>query len=223
MNLLNIDDDRKPATIFTIPRFMPKDFECPSNNTIEDCTTDILKPNNYVEHLNLFPAKESTQTENKFDLQTLLEDKPRLYSLNICNLWSSDIPHHNVVFEQIRTLRFSFEQRQSSSLNPEYICAAFPRLECLHISVELPGELFVFIDRLKYLSDAYFRFNFSIKTWCCWQRPRVTRQWLIRNSRRLSRDRHFTSTITDHSIRLWMSDKHESSSIFKRFMKLSKK
>ncbi|CAF3999710.1 unnamed protein product [Rotaria sp. Silwood1] len=102
-------DDRKPSTIFTIPRFMPKDLEWPLNNIIEDCTIDIFKPNNYVEHLNLFPTKQSTQAENKLDLQTVLEDKPRLYSLNICNSLSSDILHDKVVYEQIRTLRFSFE------------------------------------------------------------------------------------------------------------------
>ncbi|CAF1215473.1 unnamed protein product [Rotaria sordida] len=221
-------DNCKPLTIFTIPRFMPKDLEWPSNNTIEDCTTDIFKPNNYVEHLNLFPTKQSTQVENNFDLQPLIKDKPRLYSLNICNPLSFNILHDKVVYEQIRTLRFSFEQDQSSSsssFNPEQICAAFPRLECLNISVESLQALCVFIDRLKYLSDAYFRFNFSIMKWCCWQRQRMTRQWFIRNSRRLSHDRYFTSAITDHSVRLWMSDKKESSSssIFKRIIKWSNK
>ncbi|CAF1158022.1 unnamed protein product [Rotaria sp. Silwood1] len=216
-------DNHKPPTIFTVPRFMPKDLEWPSNNTIEDCTIDIFKPNNYIEHLNLLSNNQNTQAENKFDLQTLLEDKPHLYSLNICNSLSSDILHDKVVYEQIRILRFSFEHNISSSFNPEQICTAFPRLECLSISVESSRVLFMFIDRLKYLSDAYFRFNVTVNKWCCWKRQQVTRQWLIRNSRRLRHDRHFTSTITDHSVRLWMSDKRESSSKFKRFMKMRRK
>ncbi|CAF1334690.1 unnamed protein product, partial [Rotaria sordida] len=56
------------------------------------------------------------------------------------------------------------------------------------------------IAKINYLNS--FRTPFWLEQkrwkWCCWQRQRVTRQWLIRNSRRLSHDRHFTSAITDH-------------------------
>jgi hypothetical protein len=228
-------DDQLFRYVFTIPCFAPKDVKWSSPYRAPASTASNLNLDQYIERLNLASdclteyrfrnltslVLETKERINMFNLFDFIQDIPQLSSLTIsdCILFNS-LPK-NTICEQIRSLNVSHVVDVQHQIDPKCLCTIFPRIEYLNIRVQSRQALPAFIDRLKYLSFAYFHLSLSVSKWCCLQQAPVTRQWLIKNTKRLSQDRSFTSVINDRTIRLWMSDEQKPSSFFTRLFKLN--
>ena len=201
--------------IFTMPRFAPTEIGWPGGRSIVESTTPQFNANHFVETV------EFSSVNGKAGMPLSLLDKPRVSSLILMDALAFNCFEQHVPYEQIRTVRFPPTIPYVYSIDPKIFSAIFPRLESLTIRVHSRDEIRQWIDQLPHLLFAHFFLNFAASTGslCCWLGKRsVTRRWLMKNTQRLKRNVTFQCAINDQNIRLWMSEKHKSTSSLKRIL-----
>jgi hypothetical protein len=213
--------------IFTVPRFAPKILICPNSYWPPLCTSSDFCFDQYIHQvqLSLFNPiihRFTKVTSLILDIEeivtdlvstscvNLIEHMPCLHSLSFRNLSVLACLLHDIVFKAIRTLhvRNAYERSETQlQLDINRLCTVFPRLECFDMELTSRQDLVLLIDQLKYLSFAKFQFyQSSSSNMSLFRSSSVTRNWLIKNSRRLKRNNNFTYEIINNKIHLWMND-----------------
>jgi hypothetical protein len=201
--------------IFTIPRFAPKETQWPSYSCSDIESTMLhFDSDEYIQSLTL-------RLVDKTNIPRYLPDKVHLSSLNFLDPSIFALLSSDVAYEHIRTVRFAQTIPIPYSIDPQHFSKLFPRVEYLSVRVNTARELSQWIDQLNSLSFAYFRIDFNLSKWCGIKQTPITHQWFIDNTRRLKRTTDFQSSITNRSIRLWMSNRLESTSLIKRLFAMT--
>lgn len=91
--------------------------------------------NRYVEVLQLSSVNEKT------DVQLRVNDRSRLSTLTIMNAFAFAHLQKHLVYEQIRTVRFSHAISGVYIIDPKVFVSIFPRLGSLGIAVYSRNEL----------------------------------------------------------------------------------
>jgi hypothetical protein len=214
------DDQR--STIFTVPRFAPSNIIYSQNYQPLLCTSSELCLDQYVHCLTLqllnpsvyrftnvtslvLETEENAIKSSSPSFADLVQYMPHLHSLSFWKLSPLAYLASDVAIEKIRilNLRGTFQP----PLKIKGLCTLFPRLERLSIMITCRQDLFLLIDRLKYLSIAKFEFDQSSSIFGTSIRSsQVTREWFINHSQRLKLNRSFTYKIFEDNIQLWMNN-----------------
>ncbi|CAF3785174.1 unnamed protein product [Rotaria sp. Silwood1] len=220
------DNNGMTTSVFTVPRFAPKNMIWPFNTRSRVCTSSSICLEQYMNcltwsldiGLDRFVLPNITSLElvkgNSFSTEILLSladvfyQLPQLNSLALEESLLIYFPT-KIVFQQIRTLViYDMNQKRNlpDAVDAQYLSYAFPRLEKINIPLNSSQDLFYLLDALKYLSFATFRcrFNHGIFSDAI-QNKTLSRYWLICGSRRLWANRSFTSRIKRNTINLWVS------------------
>ncbi len=203
--------------IFTIPRFLSNIVMYPSMNWPPLCTSTDFCFDQYIKFLHIsslnpVPHRFTNITSLILDTDeistdsglvtfvNLVEQMHFLHSISFRDLSVLNYVPNNVVFEKIRSLdvrNINTRANVQVQLDINRLCTIFSRLERLNMELTSRDDLLLLIDRLKYLSIAKFEFNDSSV---------VTRNWLIKNSRRLEANNNFTFKIIHNKIHLWINN-----------------
>lgn len=147
-------------------------------------------------------------------VQLIRQSMPRLYQLSVnCNI-SLTCSTSIVPLQQIRILHLPFFAYSTNNKNFDWT-QLFPRLERLSITVNSCHEMAFLIDRLDSLTYASFIINnCSLNARrVCWE-SRITKEWFIKNTRRLAslENHNFTCRFDDANIfavYLWMTENNK--------------
>ncbi|CAF0984471.1 unnamed protein product [Rotaria magnacalcarata] len=206
---VSYDDLESSPSLFTVPRFTPKDITYLLNYHTPSCTSSDLKLDQYVHILNLpmlCPLMQDfinvttliLQTDKDLSLDRILPylSLPQLRSLSLVSTSLLTQLPTEIKFESIRSLTIDTLEIKSHA---EQICIVFPRIERLQIEINDQETMSLLIDRLKRLSLATFVCHHSsILT-------NMTKEWFVENSSRLKENNNFTCRIDKGKIHLWIS------------------
>lgn len=169
----------------------------------------LLTPNFDHQLFDLSKVEMMTVQSGNWTLEILIElirqSMPVLSHLIVAPLssWKTVHPTHVMPLVNIRTLNLT---QCSSFFKDENLSWTqfFPCVQRLVIYVDTRRQLAILIDRFEHLSSgSFFVNNCQISTADKLREPRVTREWFIENTRRLSINNNFICRI-DYQYRSWI-------------------
>ena len=200
------------STLFTIPRFAPKtvhytvDYDPPCSAALSSSSSDYLQT--FIETLILpepcpftdqFPnvtslASETTEPMEQDHLLSYL-NLPKLSSLSLSTTSLLQVLSSTLLFPRIHQLKI---QTVTSKGSMERLCAIFPNLEHLQVTVNSNEAIFFAIDHLKSLSIGKFLHQDRSAL------AAFHADEFFHHSVRLTANRDFTFSISDRQLTLWM-------------------
>ncbi|CAF3317755.1 unnamed protein product [Rotaria sp. Silwood2] len=215
--------------IFTVPRFAPSVVRYPYTHWPPACTSPDFDFDKYITCLHLLSLnsvphlllntttiifnKEETVTDIElFTFLGLVKHMPLLNSISFRNLSVLKYVPNDVVFKQIRSLYIQDIDARANiplRLDINRLCTIFPFLQRLNMEITSRQDLLLLIDRLRYLSIAkvglYYPSSIDQRSF---RSLSVTRDWLIKKSRRLQANKNFTCKVINNKIHLWMNNEN---------------
>ncbi|CAF4474520.1 unnamed protein product [Rotaria sp. Silwood2] len=203
------DDLQSSSSLFTVPRFAPKNIIYLLNYDTPSCTSSDLCLDQYVDILNLPTLRPLMhhfinvtslilQTDKDLCLDRILPylALPQLKSFSLVNTSLLAQLSTETRFESIRSLTIDTLEIK---FHAEQICIVFPRIERLKIGISDQETMLLLIDRLKHLSLVTFVYpQPSMFT-------NITYEWFVENSSRFKENKNFTCNINKVEIHLWIS------------------
>ncbi|CAF1334995.1 unnamed protein product [Rotaria sordida] len=213
--------------IFTVPRFASNIVMHPYIDWPPSCTSSNFDFDQYItclhlSSLNSIPHRFTNITSLIFGIEetiinsrlvaflNLVKHIPFLNSISFRDLSVLKYMPNDIVFKQIRNLYVRDINTRANiplRLDINQLCNIFPLLERLSLELTSRQDLLLLIDQLRYLSIAKFGlYHSSSIDQRSFRSLSVTRDWLMKNSRRLKTNNNFTYKLINNKIHLWMNN-----------------